>query len=602
MFRKIFLVLLLVFTILFIPNVYAVEDDIYDNIRISIDDYDELSSVQGWNYYTGEEITNFDDFFIFEDDELTILKKANYEISSSLYGLEVKQDTADLIGIVIWNDGDLLIENLKAHGYSITANGELEIKNSAIYLEGHDYYSEGSINSEDDIIIDNSIITCENTYGFVESTNNTATGNIHSYYGDIFIKNNSDIYAEGRIYTEEGSITISDSKVVLDDEWGYMEAPNDIKFSNSEVSFLFGIQGGENIEIIDSTINALNKESIYAKQFNDHNQGWIQSSSGAMTIKNSIVNVINSITSGADMMVEDSTVTLSGSYSNNGYLQSGNGNLSILNSSVNADKDVYALNDLTVKNSSVIITGNNSKKGYLEAHDGKMIIDKSHIEVDEGIVSDKNTNYINSEIIVVGKNSNRGYVQVFNGDLEVSGGSLKIDEKATIHGKTTFNNTTVSLSSGIVTNGLDIIDSKFYASNKNTTLELSSYSPVISLGKFLIKNSEFVSESITDVPSIASLGEITVIDNGFINKNNDALKIIVVDADSTNFILGKNAEYIHDGNKVYTTSFNNRISNYSTLKLSIVNPETISGIVFVLTIVGIVIGGIYLAYRKKCIE
>ena len=231
-----------------------------------------------------------------------------------------------------------------------------------------------------------------------------------------------------------------------------------------------------------------------------------------------------------------------------------------------------------------------------------MIIDKSHIEVDEGIVSDKNTNYINSEIIVVGKNSNRGYVQVFNGDLEVSGGSLKIDEKATIHGKTTFNNTTVSLSSGIVTNGLDIIDSKFYASNKNTTLELSSYSPVISLGKFLIKNSEFVSESITDVPSIASLGEITVIDNGFINKNNDALKIIVVDADSTNFILGKNAEYIHDGNKVYTTSFNNRISNYSTLKLSIVNPETISGIVFVLTIVGIVIGGIYLAYRKKCIE
>ena len=62
MFRKIFFVLLFVFTILFIPNLYAVEDDIYDNIRISIDDYDELSSVQGWNYYTGEEITNFDDF------------------------------------------------------------------------------------------------------------------------------------------------------------------------------------------------------------------------------------------------------------------------------------------------------------------------------------------------------------------------------------------------------------------------------------------------------------------------------------------------------------------------------------------------------------
>jgi len=597
------LLFFLIFLFAFCSSVSALEGD---RINLEIDEDGEISHFNG---ITGDggDIEGYDDYLELEDGVLTIKQKAEYYIQSSTYEIEVKQNTNDIIGLSMWSDGDLTLTNVKAIGSFLTANGEFVFNNSNITINGMNR-EEGSINAEEDIIINNSTIACNNS-----ATNNeedyytTSYGNIHSYYGDIKIKE-SNVRVEGRLYVDDGSISISNSDLYLDEEWGYLVAPTDVVISNSNVTFLFGIEAGESMKIQDSTINAYDKESVYAREANDKNQGWIQVSDGDLTIINSHINVINSITSTTDMLINNSNLTLSGKYSNNGYVQSSNGKMTIKDSEIIADKDVWSYGDLEVNHSDITINANNSNKGYLESHEGKIDIKDSNIRVDEGIVSESNISLNNSDVRANGTKSNRGYIESHNGNLDIISSLVNTNEHINAKGKTTINDSNVNLKSGIITKGLDIIKSKFYASNNNTSINFSNLPPIISLDKLLIEDSNFISESISNVPSIASLDEIAVINNDFINKSNNTLEVIKVVASEENFINNESSEYIAEGSEIYTTALDGAISNYSALKVKedvvnpddkIVNPETGSNNVLIAFLVLLVSIAIFFTVNKE---
>ncbi len=593
--KKLLFLLTLVFILTATTNVYA-----KNRVNITINEDYEIEDGFIWNEDANQREYNFEEYITQEDETLTIIKDADYIINSQAYDFEIKQTINTQINLSLWNNGNLTLDKVNIYSNRVTANGEMVIKDSKLNIEGF-YGDEGSVNAEEDIIIDNSEINCMNSIDPPGSPDLvTSAGNIHSYYGDITIKNNSKISVDGRIYVDDGSISISDSNVKLNEKWGYMEAPTDIMIKNSDITFSFGIQGGEEIQIINSNITAIEKESIYARESNDSNQGWIQVSDGKMTIKDSTINVVNSITSTDNMEITKSNITLSGNYSNNGYIQSGNKSIKITDSNITADKDIYAGKDIDITSSEIKITGEKSKKGYLEAHNGKMNINNSKIEVDEGIISEEKTVYSNSNIKATGKNSERGYIEVDGSSLDIIKSEVNTNEKLTVKEKTTINNSNIHLSSGIITNGLELNDSDFYASNKNTSKMLSNYSPVLSTKDIYLKNTAFIAESVNKTPSIASLGKITIINDSFKNKAEQILEIIEVSASEADFINDDMKAFINEGDKVYTTAINHKISNYSAIgKKEIINPKTgrIGTYIVIIGIMGI--GLTYQIQNKK---
>ena len=600
--KKIFYIIIITLIMVITPNVFAITERITSPaMLIQINEDGEMDTT------TNGVDEHLNDYIDYEDGELSIKKTAYYVIQSNYYELEINQETSDIIYLNVWEDGDLTLNNLNSFTVqhdNITANGDMDINNSKMYLEAY-HNNDVSLNAEYDITVNNSQIAL--AYDTSNDDNNNYDPNysvFHSYYGDIIIKNNSKLDISGRLYTEDGDIKINDSTVNLDGLFGYMESGYDIDIINSKVKFLFGIKG-ENINIEKSNIEALNKESRYAVYGNDKNQGWIQSTDGSMIINNSDVDVINSITSGTNMEITKSNIKLRGTFSNNGYLQSSDGNITIKDSDIQADKDIYAGNDILIDNSNIKVLGTNSKQGYLEANGGKLTISKSNVIVDEGIVSEKDAIINTSSIKSNGINSKRGYFEVYNGNLNVDNSELNTNERIMCKQKTTFNKSKIYLRSGILSTGIDIIDSDFYASNKDTSKEFSKYSPIISLDKITISSSKFISESINDKPSIASLGEIILTKDNFVNKNYTVLDIIKVTASEDNFVKDGNAEFIEKGNIVYTTSLNGKISNYSSLGIEkkdiIVNPETAYSILIVIVIALLSVMGtiIYKRYNKE---
>lgn len=543
---------IILFIILFFPLMSYAQN----YVTLTINEDGELDYYE--TYPSGEDINEYIEL---EDEQLTIKKSAEYQITNYSYDMEVKQTTTDKIVFSIWSDGNLTLNNINSdYGFNITANGELKINNSNILLSGRGY--DGSINAEEDIIIDNSTIDCVYDGDYIGEEKE-----IHSYYGDIYIKSNSKVKVNGRIHVDDGSIFINDSNIILDGIWGYMEAPTDIIIDKSDIKFLFGIQGGEKIEIKDSTINALDKECPYAREYNDNNQGWIQASDGPLSINDSTVNVINSITSVGDLTIKNSHVITNGKYSNNGYLQSGNGDIIINDSDITTDKDIFAENNIAIDNSQIKITGKNSKMGYLEASTGGITAKKSTIVVDEGIISEKDLIIEDSDVQANGTNSGMGYIEVYNGIFNASDSDIKILEYLYNENKTIVNKSNVNIKAGIISKGIEIVDCDFYVSNNSPKEELNSISPFISLDEVLIKNSSFVSESINNVPSIISTGKITIIDNAFINQEGNSLEIITTTATRDNILTNMDTDYFEEGITLYSTALNGKISSYSTLKL-----------------------------------
>lgn len=619
------LLIILLFVLLFIP-IKVNADTWYD---VNFEKNESELNVSVYDQNNNDLSNNYGDVFEFTNNKFIIKAPGRYSINiwnNGYSDLVIEQTTKEAIYLNVNNYGSVTLNNVNiSYTDGIYALGDgrmlepnpqtyVTINNSKIYAETYytSYgYGGGNILSEGNVNINNSEITFIPEPGDTDFLNrNKIDAN-----GNINIMNGSKVKLSYKINSEAGSVSISDSSVYVGDEWGFINAKNNVSINNSDVKFLFGVKANDVI-INKSNVDAIEKQNMYAINNNNGNQGWIQADN-SLSVADSELNIVNSITSDKDLKINKSDITLSGKYTDNGYVQSSDGNIEIKNSNIMCDKDVFAEYDILIEDSEVEVSGYNSKAGYLESYSGAITIKNSKVTVDEGMDSEKDMKIEGSTFEATGKNSKRGYVEVYNGTLVVDDSTIKTNERVYNDNKTTFNKANVVLSSGIKSKGIDIVDSDFYASNKDTEEILSTTSPVVSLDKVLIKNSQFVAESINDTPSIASLGEITVIDDQILNNKDSLLDVIIVDAANDNFLSGGNREFFKEGDKIYTTALNGSISNYSTVKAkeeekeeptpydksndnSEVNvPDTFSDSLTYVFVVLAVIGLAFFIYKRK---